>query len=238
LNQPPTAREHRLRTQAHFAIDFVALDRANLSGMVPRFSAGAVRVSQRPLHGAVFSLILGCLTFASAGCSYLHPTPTSAPPTEQQLAAYAEQEAAIRGETSFPNEKPQVHCDQLATATPGGEELRITDGAIESRQWTLIANGSAPRWAFVRPKDGPPDGWAPKPGIAKLDFQPPLDSALTAGSSHFLAYAPVESHSLEDSQKSATVREVFGAAQGDFTWRGRKYSYTLTSELPCFPVLQ
>jgi len=238
LNQPPTAREHRLRTQAHFAIDFVALDRANLSGMVPRFSAGAARVSQRPLHRAVFSLIVGCLAFASAGCSYLYPTPTSVPPTEQQLAAYAEQEAAIRGETSFPNEKPQVHCDQLATATPGVEELRITDGAIESRQWTLIANGTALRWAFVRAKDGAPDGWAPKPGIAKLDFQPPLKPDFAAGSSLFLAYAPLQSQSLEDSQKSATLKQVFGAAQGGFTWRRQKYSYTLTSGLPCFPLLQ
>ena len=226
------------RIRAHFAIDFVAPDRANLSGMIPRFSAGAARVSQRPLHGALFSLIVGCLTFTSAGCSYLHPTPQPAPPTQQQLAAYAEQETAIRGETSLPSEEPQVHCDQLAAATPGVEELRTTHGSIESRQWTLVANGAALRWAFVRGKDGAPDGWAPKPGIAKLDFQPPLEPALTAGSSHFLVYAPLESQSLEDSQKSLTVKEVFGPAQGDFTWRGRKYSYTLTSELPCFPLLQ
>ena len=154
------------------------------------------------------------------------------------MAAYAEQQAALRRAASFPKEELQEHCDQLAAATPGVEELRATHGSIESRQWTLIANGSAPRWAFLRAKDGPPDGWAPKPGIAKLDFQPPLEPALTAGSSHFLAYAPVESESLQDSQKSAAVRQVFGAAQGDFTWRGRKYSYTLTSELPCFPLLQ
>ncbi len=90
----------------------------------------------------------------------------------------------------------------------------------------------------MRTKDGPPDGWAPKPGIAKLDFQPPLGPAVTAGASHFLAYAPVESDGPADAQKTAAVREVFGAAQGGFTWRGRKYSYTLTSELPCFPLLQ
>ncbi len=154
------------------------------------------------------------------------------------MAAYAEQQAALRQGATLPKEELQEQCDQLATATPGVEELRTNHGSIESRQWTLIANGSAPRWAFVRAKDGPPDGWAPKPGIAKLDFQPPLEPALTAGSSHFLAYAPVESHSPDDSRKSATVKDVFGAAQGYFTWRGRKYSYTLTSELPCFPRLQ
>ena len=224
---------------AHFAIDFVAADRANLSGMIPWFPAGAAFASQRRLRRAILSLIVGCLTLASAGCfhSAAKPAPPN-PPTEQQMAAYAEQQTALRRDLSLPNEELREHCDQLAMATPGVEEIRNNHGSIESRQWTLIANGSAPRWAFVRPKDGPPDGWAPKPGIAKLDFQPPLDSALTAGSSHFLAYAPVESHSIEDSQKSATVREVFGAAQGDFTWRGRKYSYTLTSELPCFLLVQ
>jgi hypothetical protein len=206
--------------------------------MIPHLSAGAARVSQRPLHPAVLSLIVGCLTFASAGCSYLHPAPKPVAPTQQQIAAYAEQQTALRRDVSLPKESLQERCDQLATAAPGIEELRTTHGSIESRQWTLIPNGSAPRWAFVRAKDGPPDGWAPKPGIAKLDFQPPLEPALRAGFSHFLAYAPIESDSLEDSQKSATARDIFGAAQGDFTWRGRKYSYTLTSELPCFPLLQ
>ncbi len=206
-----------------------------LSPMAPRYPAGAARVSQRGLHGAVVSLIVGWLTLASAGCSYLHLAPKPAGPTQQQMAAFAEQQAALRTDASLPL---QEACDQLAATTPGVEELRTNHGFIESRQWTLIANGSAPRWAFVRAEGGPPDGWAPKPGIAKLDFQPPLEPALTPGSSHFLAYAPVESNTPEDSQKLATVREVFGAAQGGFTWRGRKYSYTLTSELPCFPQQQ
>jgi len=207
--------------------------------MAPRLPASAARVSQRPLHGAVLSLIAGCLTFASAGCFHFaaKPAPPN-PAAEQQIAAYAEQQTALRRDASLPKEELDEHCDQLAMATPGVEELRNNHGSIESRQWTLVANGSASRWAFVRPKDAPPDGWAPKPGIGRLDFQPPLESALTARSSLFLAYAPVESYSPEDSQKSATARELFGAAQGDFTWRGRKYSYTLTSELPCFPLLQ
>lgn len=227
--------------QAHFAIDFDPPDREKISHMIPFFPVGAARVSGRPLHGAVLSLIVGCLTLASAGCFYFAAKPKPAPPNpaaEQQMAAYAQQQAALRQEEIPPKEELQAHCDQLATATPGVEEFRINHGSIESRQWTLVANGSAPRWAFVRAKDGPPDGWAPKPGIAKLDFQPPLEPALTAGSSRFLAYAPVEPRSLDDSRKSATVRDVFGAAQGHFTWRGRKYSYTLTPELPCFPRLQ
>ncbi len=182
---------------------------------------------------------MGCLAVASAGCFHFGVKPLPAnPPTQQQLEAYAEQQTALRREASHPKAEAGEYCDQLAAATPGVEELRINHGSVESRQWTLIANGSARRWVFVRPVDGPPDGWAPKPGLDKLNFQPSLEPALTAGSSVFLAYAPIESQTLDDSQKSATEREVFGPAQGNFTWRGRKYSYTLTPELPCFPRLQ
>ena len=201
-----------------------------------RYRSANCQLNPRRLHRAVVSLIVGWLTLAYAGCSYFAGKPVA--PTQQQMAAYAEQQAALRREVSLPKEEPQEVCDQLAIATPGVEELRTTNGSVESRQWKLVANNSVLRWAFVRAEDGPPDGWAPKPGIAKLDFQPPLEAALTAGSSHFLAYAPVESISPEDSQKSAIVKEAFGAAQGEFTWRGRKYSYTLTSELPCFPLEQ
>ena len=159
------------------------------------------------------------------------------PPTQQQMQAYADQQTALRNEASRPDRASQEHCDQLAAATPGVEELRINNGTVESRQWTLIGDGSAHRWVFVRAPDASAGGWAPKPGVDKLKFQPPLEPALTAGSSHFLAYAPVESGDIAESQRSATIREVFGAAQGEFTWRGRKYSYTLTPELPCFPKL-
>ena len=159
------------------------------------------------------------------------------PPTQQQMEAYAAQQTALRNDASNPGEESPQHCDQLAAATPGVEELRINHGAVESRQWTLIGNGSAHRWVFVRAPDASADGWAPKPGLDKLDFQPPLEPALTAGSNHFLAYAPVQSENLAESDRSAIAREVFGSAQGEFTWRGRKYSYRLTPELPCFPQL-
>jgi hypothetical protein len=153
------------------------------------------------------------------------------------MQAYADQQTALRMEASRPDQASQENCDQLASATPGVEELRISQGAVESRQWTLIGNGSAHRWVFVRAPDASADGWAPKPGLDKLDFQPPLEPALTAGSNHFLAYAPVQSNNLAESDKSTITRELFGVAQGEFTWRGRKYSYTLAPQLPCFPQL-
>ena len=209
--------------------------------MIPRFvPSGAARVSGRPLRGAVLSLIVGWLILASAGCFHWSAKPV--PPdfaAEHATAAHPEQQAGLRQNAILPKDQLQEHCNQLATATPGVEEFRTNQGAIESRQWTLVgSNGSAPRWAFVRAKDGPPDGWAPKPGIAKLDFRPPLAPALTAGSSHFLVYAALKPDSFEEAEKMVSMREVFGEVRGDFTWRGRKYGYALTPALPCFPLLR
>jgi len=206
--------------------------------MTLRFPAAAMRGPQLAFHRTVISLLVASLTLASAGCSHFAAKPISPPPTEQQLETYAEQQTALRNNASNPDGETQQNCEQLATAPPGIEELRINQGTVESRQWTLVGNGSDRRWVFVRAPDGSAAGWAPKPGIDKLDFQPPLGPALAAGSSHFLAYAPVQSQNLAESEKSATIRQMFGTPQGEFSWRGRKYSYTLASELPCFPQLQ
>lgn len=207
--------------------------------MTHRFPAVAASASRPSLHLTIVSLIAGALTLASAGCSHFGAKSNSAnPPTQQQLESYAAQQTALRDNASNPGGATQQSCDQLAAATPGVEELRINQGAVESRQWTLIGNGSEHRWVFVKAPDASAGGWAPKPGLDKLDFQPPVGPALASGSSHFLAYAPAQSQSLAESEKSDTIRGVFGAPQGEFTWRGRKYSYTLTPELPCFPQLQ
>lgn len=202
--------------------------------MSPHFPAAGTSVSP-PLrfHRAALSLIAALLALAGGGC--FHSTVKPIPPTQQQLEAFAAQETALRRDASG---APQEHCDDLATTSPGVEELRSNHGAIESRQWTLIANGDARQWVFVRATDGGPDGWAPKPGIDKLNFQPPIEPALGASPDLFLAYAPDERQTPADNQTSTVTREVFGPAQGDFTWRGRKYSYTLSSELPCFPRLR
>ena len=200
--------------------------------------AAAARISRHPIHRTAVPLLAGSLTLAVAGCFNSGAKSISAiPPTEQQIQAFADQQTAIRNEASRPDQASQQNCDQLVAATPGVEELRINQGTPESRQWTLIGNGASHRWVFVRPPDGSAEGWARKPGLDKLNFQPPIEPALTAGSSHFLAYAPVQSGDIAESQRSANIRELFGVAQGEFTWRGKKYSYTVTPELPCFPKL-
>jgi len=207
--------------------------------MYPPSSANAASTSRRSPNHTASSIFAALLLTAFGACSLFRPKPVAPiPPTQQQLASYAQEQTALRNEVSLPKEETPEHCNQLVGATPGVEELRSDRGLIESRQWTLVANGSAPNWAFVKPGGGPSDGWAPKPGIDKLNFNPPLEPSLSGRPSIFLAYAPVVSNTLEDSQNAATVREVFGSAQGEFTWRGKNYSYTLTTDLPCFPRMQ
>ena len=182
------------------------------------------------------SSIAAGLTLAVVGCSLFESKPPPAPPpTAEQLEAYAQQQSALRTEASRPQNE---HCDELAAATPGVEEIRLNQGAVESRQWTLIANGADWRWIFVRTTDGSPEGWAPKPGIDKLKFDPPIVPTLSTHPSLFLAYASVDSQSPAESPRSAALRDTFGVPQGGFTWRGRRYAYTLAPELPCFPRLQ
>ena len=183
-------------------------------------------------------LMIG-VTFAIAfaGCSSLwqiKPSPAAAP-SEASSSGGAAQPATVATE---PKDESEVRCEQLARATPGLEEIRIgNDGTIESRQWTLIAHDSAPRWAVVGGKDNTSGGWAPKPGIGKLNFNPPIQPALTKESSQFLAYAPVDVKKYDDLQTMTSLSEVFGAPQGRFQWRGKTYGYALTKRLPCYPPL-
>ena len=130
----------------------------------------------------------------------------------------------------------EERCDALIGQAPGVEELRKTKAdVIESRQWRLI-NPQKPRWMIVRSKTGPEDAWEPKPGIYKLQFKPPLDESLDYKKSQFLAYAPNDLDSIEDSRAITSITEVFGEPVGTFQWHGKTYGYTLVSQLPCFPV--
>jgi hypothetical protein len=191
--------------------------------------------ARRLIVGVIFAIAIsaGCV----AGCSSLwqvKPSPAAATSQISQIGSPAQATSAAVP----PKEELQVHCEQLARSAPGLEELRMNqDGTIESRQWTLIARDSSPRWAVVRPKNQAPQGWTPKPGIGKLNFNPPIQPVLakSKGVGQFVAYAPVDVKDYDDLEAMATLNEVFGAPQGRFQWRGRAYGYALAKELPCYP---
>ena len=148
--------------------------------MTHRFPAAAARVPQLPVHPTIllriiFSLFAGSLTLASAGCFHSGTKPIENPPNQQQMEAYAEQQSALRNDVSNPTAETQQTCDQLATATPGVEELRINQGNVESRQWTLVGNGSDHHWVFVRAPDASGGGWARSLASTSLISSRPSD---------------------------------------------------------------
>jgi hypothetical protein len=188
------------------------------------------------------ALILLCGICASACANGFHllrsPGSTddqSTPPPPVSTPIPVGQPGPAIGFTG-PKEVLAEHCHQLASATPGVEELRIRNGVVESRQWMLIEHDSAPRWSVSRPKNSTADGWAPKPNLAKLNFTPPLQPVLKNNPREFLAYAATQSDNYDDTQKIVTMNEVFGGIQGKFSWRGKEYGYAMSPELPCFPL--
>ncbi len=139
------------------------------------------------------------------------------------------------GGTGASKEDNADQCDQLLRAPPGVEEVRKTkDGLIESRQWKISENSGGTAWIIVRTREAPKDGWLPKPGIAKLLFNPPLYQMLEPDKPKYLAYAPADVVNVSDSEQFDSMTGAFGSGVGTFTWHGRPYSYVLVKELPCF----
>jgi hypothetical protein len=127
-------------------------------------------------------------------------------------------------------------CDALVGAPPGVEEVRKNKyDIIEARQWKLI-NAAKPRWMIVQTRSGPEDAWEPKPRIWKLRFSPPLADQLDYEKSQFIAYAPNNVDSIDNSRMMTSVRDAFGTPVGTFQWHGQTYGYTVVPQLPCFPV--
>jgi hypothetical protein len=139
------------------------------------------------------------------------------------------------GGTGASKEDNADQCDQLLRVPPGVEEVRKTkDGLIESRQWKISENSGGTAWIIVRTREAPKDGWLPKPGIAKLLFNPPLYQMLEPDKPKYLAYAPADVVNVSDSEQFDSMTGAFGSGVGTFTWHGRPYSYVLVKELPCF----
>ena len=134
--------------------------------------------------------------------------------------------------TGASNKENADQCDQLLRVTPGVEEVRKNkDGLIESRQWKTSQNSTGPAWVIVPGKDGPADGWQPRPDIVELLFNPPLYQVLEP---QYLAYAPASVINISDSDQFDSMTGAFGAGIGTFQWHGRTYSYVVVKDLPCF----
>jgi hypothetical protein len=72
----------------------------------------------------------------------------------------------------------------------------------------------------------------------KMDFQPPLQHALTPDSVTYVAYAPAEARDDTEQEKLNTLNLAFGPEFGSFHWNGRVYRYSDVHKLPCHPPPQ
>jgi hypothetical protein len=179
---------------------------------------------------------LGVLAMATAiaGCMPAVASVASGGLAVGEMAGIKAAEKASDRHVPGPRDEQEQRCDELAADPPGVEEVRYHGGVVESRQWMLVPGETAPRWEMVTEKGADAKGWAPKPNIAHLAFNPALHTLLDEDQPQFLAYAPFTVESVVDSRRMNTVREAFGPEVGSFQWRGRRYGFALVKQLPCF----
>lgn len=198
----------------------------------------------RSLGSCLLGLALAALPLALGACAAAAiPGLAATATTALQNGAGAAEIAGVQiGEknadrhTPGPLEDQQERCDALVGAAPQIEEVRKNkQDVIEARQWRLV-NPEKPRWMIVPSKTGPADGWEPKPRISKLQFSPPLIDQLDYEKTQFIAYAPNNLDSVDNSRAMTSVTEAFGEPAGTFQWHGTTYGYTMVPRLPCFPT--
>jgi hypothetical protein len=191
------------------------------------------RVSLVAIAVVLAGVCAGCAAAGALGL-VTQVAPEVAMGSAQLIGAQASMKDS-RGGVS--NEDNPDKCEQLVRAQPGVEEIRKTkDGVIESRQWKIAQTSGDPIWIVARTQteNTSKDAWAPKPGISKLLFTPPLYQMLKPDESEYLAYAPTEMVNVADSEQFDSMTEAFGSGEGTFKWHDRSYTFVLVKELPCF----
>lgn len=129
-----------------------------------------------------------------------------------------------------------MKCEQLVHNAPGVEEIRRTPAlAIESREMRVERTAESYRWVVYRSRGSSPEGWRTQHGLNSLHFNPPLQYLLPDKKPKFLAYAASTPDNPEDSEQMMTIVDDFGQRVGDFEWQGKRYTYSISKTLPCFP---
>lgn len=133
--------------------------------------------------------------------------------------------SATGGNQRIDSDDRAERCDQLSTSPP--YVARIAVGRLWP--WTLQEAGEDARWA--------PAGFAPAASLSDLHFTPPLARFDTdSKTQHFLAYAPMNSLTIADSQQLTSLISSFDTEAGTFSLNSRVYRYALVTKLPCFPL--
>jgi hypothetical protein len=168
------------------------------------------------------ALVCAGLTLATSGCGFL------------SMVFNGEDQQALR-ETGV--------CDSLASGfaaeVPQLVELR-TDKAGSTRYRDLALGGTEvdPQWVPMPNPHADATGWIPAGNFVKLDFQPPLQPALTPGSVTYVAYAPADARDATGEGQLKALNQSFGPEFGSFRSNGRVYRYSAVHQLPCLPPPQ
>ena len=135
----------------------------------------------------------------------------------------------------MPSDDASERCDELLRTPIGVDEIRKTkDGAIETRHWSVAQYEGEPAWILTKGNPKSEDSWQPSPDIAKRNFKPPLFEMLEPDKPQYVAYAPADVQTPQDSEQFETMTSAFGPSSGAFQWHDRPYNYVLATELPCF----
>jgi len=168
------------------------------------------------------ALMCGGLALATWGCGFV--------------------DMVFNGENSQTMKEANV-CDDLgseySSKIPLLVELR-TDKAGITRYRALSLGGTEmdPQWVPTPNQHADASGWLQAVNFTKMDFQPPLQPALTPDSSTYVAYAPADARGETEEGQLKTLNSAFGPESGTFHWNGRVYRYSALHKLPCHPPPQ
>lgn len=183
-----------------------------------RFLHG-VRVASTSRRSALMQLALMCggLTLATWGCGFLS--------------------LVFKGEDQQTLQETEV-CDDLssglAAEVPLVVELRTNQaGTTRYRDLSLGGTEVDPQWVPIPNQHADAAGWVQAGNFTKMDFQPPLQRALTPDSVIYIVYAPADARDATEQGQLNALNSAFGPEFGSFHWNGRVYRYSAMHKLPC-----
>ena len=127
-------------------------------------------------------------------------------------------------------------CDELSLEIPMLVELRTdASGVTRYRELSLGGEDLDAQWEAMPNQDTKTGGWKLASNFTRMNFEPPLQSQLTANSISYVAYAASDARDATEQDQLNALTIGFGPSLGTFTWNARAFRYALVHKLPCFP---
>jgi hypothetical protein len=140
-----------------------------------------------------------------------------------------------QGEYASELQKDEV-CDDLTSEIPLLAELQTDkSGKTSYRELSLSGADLEPQWVAMPNQGADASGWKLASNFTTMDFEPPIQPLLTAGSATYIAYAPDPAQDATEQDQLNALMVGFGPKFGTFRWNNRVYRYAALQKLPCFP---